>query len=93
MARKKKNSGGDSIASPYGGPRRMSINIEEAENGYTINCSGSGKNGEHHSKNYVAPNERGAIQIASAHFSSMGKAKGKKGKKKSTGKIAVSKRS
>lgn len=93
MARKKKNRGGDSIGPPSGGPRRMSISIEEAENGYTINCSGSGKNGEYHSKSYVAPNERGAIRLATQSLSGIGtKTKGKKGKK-GKAKIAVSKRS
>lgn len=91
MARKKK-SGGDVASVPSGGPKRLSVSIEEAENGFTINCSGSGKNGEYHSKSYVAPNERGAIRLATQGLSGIGtKSKGKK--KKSKGKIAVSKRS
>lgn len=91
MARKKKNY--DQVAqAPSNGPRRINIGIEEAENGYTINCSGSGKNGEYHSKSYVAPNERAAIRIATAGIAGMGsKMKGKKGKK-GKGKIALAKR-
>lgn len=93
MARKKKSRDDVAQSAPSGGPKRMSVSIEEAENGYTINCSGSGKNGEYHSKSYVAPNERGAIRLATQSLSGIGtKTKGKKGKK-GKAKIAVSKRS
>jgi hypothetical protein len=93
MARKKKNR--DQVASSSmgsgSGRRNMSIGIDEAENGFTVNVSGETKDG-YHSKKFVAPNERGAIRIATQHIAGMGKGKEKKGKKKGKGKIALSKK-
>jgi hypothetical protein len=94
MARKK-NSKAVPMDAPYnGGTKHWSIGIDEAENGFTINTSSEGKEG-YKSKKFIAPNERAAIRIATAHISGMGgtKSKGKKGKaKKGAGKMSVSKR-
>lgn len=76
------------------GPRRMSISIEEAENGAIIHAHGEGKNGEYTSKNHIAPDSHTALRIANTHLSSVfGKRRGKKTKSKKSGpaKIAFSK--
>jgi hypothetical protein len=93
MARKKKSTAVPMDAPYNGGTRHWSISGDEAENGFITNISHEGKDG-YQSKKFVAPNERAAIRIATAHLASLGsKSKSKKGKgKKSTGKIAVSKR-
>jgi hypothetical protein len=93
MARKK-NSKAVAMDAPYnGGTRHWSISGDEAENGFITNISHEGKDG-YKSKKFVAPNERSAIRIATAHLASLGgKSKSKKGKaKKGAGKMSVSKR-
>jgi len=85
MARKKKGSAVPTDAPYNGGTRSWSIRGEEAENGFIVHASHESKDG-YKSKNFIAPNERSAIRIATAHISGMGgskkKGKGKKGKAK-----------
>lgn len=90
MARKKKSSDVP-MNSPYnGGTKHWSIGIDEAENGFIVNTSSESKEG-YKSKKHVAPNERAAIRIATAHISGLGKGKKEKAKKGKT-KISISKR-
>lgn len=89
---KKKNSRAIPTDGPYnGGTKHWSISGDEAENGFTVNVSHEGKDG-YKSKRFIAPNERAAIRIATAHISGISGGKGKK-KKKGSAKMAVSKRS
>lgn len=73
---------------------RVGADLEEAENGFIIRTSyeGSGKNGDtYESKTFVAPNEKNAIKIASAHIQSItSKNKSKKSKGKSSKRKAIS---
>lgn len=93
MARKNKSSDAVGVPQSSGSSRRhMSIGIDEAENGFTVNVSCEGKDG-YDSKRFIAPNERSAIRIATQGISGLGpKGKEKKGKKKGKGKIALAKR-
>lgn len=92
---KKKNSRAIASDAPYnGGTKHWSIGIDEAENGFIVNTSCDTKDG-YKSKKSIAPDERAAIRIATAHIAGIGGAKNKekKGKgKKVKGKISISKR-
>ena len=92
MARKKKSDAvGAESPSSSGRTRNWSIRGEEAENGFIVHASHESKDG-YKSKNFIAPNERSAIRIATAHIAGMGGAK-KKGKgKKGRTKLAIGKR-
>lgn len=92
MARKKKGSA-VAMDAPYnGGTKHWSISGDEAENGFITNISHESKDG-YKSKKFVAPNERAAIRIATAHLAGLAGGKGKKAKKKGSAKMAISKRS
>lgn len=86
MAKRKRNIGGMAMASPGGGGH-MSTSIDEVDNGFIVNMSGEGKNGEYSSKRMIAADKPSALRIANEHLSGGSK---KGGKKKSGGKKKIS---
>lgn len=80
--RKSKNSQVGGLSS---GPGRMSVSIENAENGAVVQASSEGKDGRYESKTLVAPSRVRAIRIAVQHLRGLSsKPKGKKAKGKKT---------
>ncbi len=89
MAKKKKKGSAVPMDAPYnGGTKHWSIGIDEADNGFIVNTSSESKEG-YKSKKHIAPNERAAIRIATAHISGLGGTRAKKGKGKKAAKMAV----
>ena len=87
--RKKKSSGGDMAA--IGVPsrsRHISTSIDEVDNGFVVNVSGEGKNGEYSSKRMIAGDKPSALRIANDFLS--GRSKG--GRKKTGTKKKISTR-
>lgn len=70
---------------PIGERGHQSVGIDDAENGYIVNHSGSGKNGEYYSRRYIAKDRPEALRISSSCLSGNGKG----GKKKSGGKKKI----
>ena len=86
MAKRKKSKGSSAgMAVPSSGGRgHLSVNIDDAENGYIVNASGSGSgDGEYWSKRYIAKDRPEALKISNSCLAG-GSSKG--GKKKASGK-------
>jgi hypothetical protein len=81
MAKRKKSRGANqAIASPVGG-RHISTSIDEVDNGFVVNVSGEGKNGEYSSKRMIAGDKPAALRIANDFLSGGGRSKGRSKKK------------
>jgi len=80
MAKRKKSKRGDvAMATPSGsGSRHISTSIDEVDNGYVVNVSGEGKNGEYTSKRMIASDKPAALRIANEHLAGSSKKGGKK---------------
>lgn len=87
MAKRKKSKGSNAaMDSPVGGRRHLSVDISEAENGYIVNASGSGDNGDYWSKKFIAKDKPESLRISS---SCLAGAESKGSKKKSSGKKKI----
>lgn len=87
MAKRKKSKGdGANQVAPSSGRSHLSVNIDDAENGYIVNASGGGGDGDYWSKRYIAKDRPEALKISNSCLaggrSSGGKKKG--GNKKKT---------
>jgi len=84
MARKRKGKGEAAQSPMMGSGESLSTGIDQAENGFIVNVSGtSGKNGGYFSKRFVASSRPAAMRIAAHHMAGAAKSKG--GKKKGKG--------
>lgn len=88
MAKRRKSKGANQAApSSIGGSSHLSVNIDDAENGYIVNASGSGSGeGDYWSKRYIAKDRPEALKISNSCLAG-GNSKG--GKKKSGGKKKI----
>jgi len=75
--RKKKSAGNATIGSPVGG-RHFSTSIDQVDNGFIVNVSGEGRNGEYSSKRMIAGDKPSALRIANDFLSGSAKKSGKK---------------
>lgn len=85
MAKRKSKGGNAEMAVPSGG-RHFSTSIDQVDNGFIVNVSGEGKNGEYSSKRMIAGDKPSALRIANEFLSGGSRKSGKKkasGKKKS----------
>lgn len=88
MAKRKKSKGGNGVmAAPSSGRSHLSVNIDDAENGYIVNASGSGSgDGDYWSKRYIAKDRPEALKVSNSCLAG-GHSKGSKkkgGNKKKT---------
>lgn len=87
MAKRKKSKGGNgAMAVPQSsGREHLSVNIDNAENGFIVNASGGGDGGDYWSKRYIAKDRPEALKISNSCLAG-GSSKGgkKKGGKKKT---------
>jgi hypothetical protein len=89
MAKRKKSGSGQlAMGSPVGG-RHISTSIDEVDNGFIVNVSGEGKNGEYSSKRMIAGDKPSALRIANQFLSGSSSRKGGKKKGGSKKKIAL----
>lgn len=88
MAKRKKIKGnGAMLASPSSGRSHLSVNIDDAENGYIVSASGSGSGeGEYWSKRYIAKDRPEALKISNSCLAG-GASRG--GKKKANNKKRI----
>ncbi len=86
MAKRKKSKGsGATMAAPSSGRSHLSVNIDDAENGYIVNASGSGSgDGDYWSKRYIAKDRGEALKISNSCLAGGHSSKG--GRKKAGGK-------
>jgi len=91
VAKKKRSRKGaaSQMAMPMPSRNRVSVAIEEADNGFVVNTSSSGKKG-YEDKTLIAPHGRAALRIATGHMQHLA---GTKLKKKTGGKKASIKKS
>lgn len=86
MAKRKKLKGGDAVMSSPSRSRHISTSIDEVDNGFIVNVSGEGKNGEYSSKRMIAGDKPSALRIANEFLSGSSRKGGRKkvsgGKKK-----------
>lgn len=88
MAKKKSSkNAGMAIGSPSGS-RHISTSIDEVDNGFVVNVSGEGKNGEYSSKRMIAGDKPAALRIAN-DFLSGSSSKGSKKKSGNKKKISL----
>jgi hypothetical protein len=79
MAKRRKSKGGNQAApSSIGGSRHISTSIDEVDNGFIVNVSGEGKNGEYSSKRMIAGDKPSALRIANDFLSGSSRKAGKK---------------
>jgi hypothetical protein len=87
MAKRKKSKGaGMAIGGSPSGSRHISTSIDEVDNGFIVNVSGEGKNGEYSSKRMIAGDKPSALRIANEFLSGSSR---KGGKKKASGKKKI----
>lgn len=85
MAKRKKSKGNSAVPMSSGGRDHFSVNIDPAENGFVVNASGGGGDGEYWSKRYIAKDRGEALKISNSCLAGGGSKGGKKkagGKKK-----------
>jgi len=76
--RKRSDKGQASMGSPVGSRKHISTSIDEVDNGFIVNISGEGKNGEYSSKRMIAGDKPSALRIANEFLSGSSRKGGKK---------------
>lgn len=87
MAKRKSKSKGIGVAMAPSSHRHISTSIDEVDNGFVVNVSGEGKNGEYSSKRMIAGDKPSALRIANEFLSGSSK---KSGSKKGSNKKKIS---
>ena len=85
MAKRKKSKNTGAVMGSPSGSRHISTSIDEVDNGFIVNVSGEGKNGEYSSKRMIAGDKPSALRIANEFLSGSSRKGGSKkvgGKKK-----------